>query len=267
MYGYDQYPNEGTETRQWIDYNSFVSETSSGSITSLSFHDSCDLLWIGNENGRVTSYLHSFESNILKYSSFMGHSGAVLQLLPIPKHIVSISSEMARIHTLGGLPVTTLKPNLTDFNGEVRELTCGTLFEPSGGLFRAETQNYLFLGASSNLAYAYDLNIPETPLSIFEVDSSSVCVHSSVTFLSVGGLDGKIRLLDPSLRSNSVQHALDAHTGGVSSISAQNDGMTLISCGYQGRAINPYDPNSPMMVMYFFIPVVLIFSSIISIQL
>jgi WD40 repeat protein len=235
---------------RWIDYNSFLDDT--GPISALTFHDSSELLWIGNQTGRLTSYLHSSsyeDSNFLKFSSFSAHTHSILQLLPISKHIISISSDAARMHSLGGLPVTQFKPDLTDYNGEIGELSCGTLFEPSGGLFRAESQRYLFLGSSHSFGYAYDLNVQETPLAIFDLEAPSLCVQSSVTFLTVGGLDGKIRFLDPSLRSSAVQHVIDAHSGGLSSFSVQSDGMSLISCGYQSRSINPYDVHSPIVVI------------------
>lgn len=238
---------------RWVDYNSFLDDT--GPISALSFHDSSELLWIGNQTGRLTSYLHSSsydqDSNFVKYSSFSAHNNSIVQLLPISKHILSISSDTVRMHSLGGLPVTQFKPDLTNYNGELGELSCGTLFEPSGGLFRAESQKYLFLGSSHSFDYVYDLNVQDAPLAIFDVEVPSLCVSSSVTFLTVGGVDGKIRFLDPSLRTTSVQHVLDAHNGGLSSFSVQSDGMTLISCGYQSRVINPYDVQSPVLVILF----------------
>jgi hypothetical protein len=234
------------QNSRWIDYNSFMDDT--GPISALSFHDSSELMWVGSQTGRLTSYLHTYESNFSKYSSFRAYSEPILGILPIPKHIISISSGLVRMHTLGGLPVAQFKPDLTDYNGEMRELTCGTLFEPSGGLFRAEAQKYLFLGSSSNLAYAYDLNFQGDPLVVFDLDVPTTSIQSSVTFLSVGGADGKIRLLDPSLRTNSVQHIVDAHNGGISSFSLHADGMSLISCGFQSRSINPYDIHSPVVV-------------------
>lgn len=252
-YYQENYPPESYVNEQgssWIDYQSFLDDT--GPISSLSFHDSSELLWIGSQTGRLTSYLHyPAESNFTKYSSFLAHSSPVLQILALPKHILSLSSDAVRMHTLGGYPTSQFKPNANS-DGEIQELTCGTLFEPFGGLFRAETQKYLFLGSSSRVSYAYDLNFHDAPLSAFDLEVSSVCVQSSVTFLSVGGLDGKIRLLDPSLRSNTVQHVIDAHQGGISSFGLQSDGMALISCGFQSRSLNPYDPNSLVMVLSSF---------------
>jgi WD40 repeat protein len=234
------------QNSRWIDYNSFIDAAEP--ISALSFHDSSELMWIGSQTGRLTSYLHTYESNFSKYSSFRAYADRVLEILPIPKHVISISSDMVRMHTVGGLPVAQFNPDLTNYHGETGELTCGTLFEPSGGLFRAEAQKYLFLGSSTNLAYTYDLNFQENPLVVFDLGVPTASVQSSVTFLSVGGIDGKIRLLDPSLRSNSVQHIIDAHNGGISSFSLQSDGMALISCGFQSRSINPYDIHSPVVV-------------------
>lgn len=252
--------NNEIKCNQWIEYNSFIEEN--GSISALNFHDSTELLWVGNHTGRITSYLHTSESEIIKYSSFVGHYNPVLQLFPISNHIVSISSDQIKMNTLGGLSVATLKPIIVDYNNDIKELTCGTLFEPSGGLYRPGAQNYLFLGSSGNLSYTYDINtISNDPIITFDVTSPSNCVQSSITYLTVGSSDGKIRLLDPSLRSNSVEHILDGHSGGVSHLSFQTDGMTLISCGYQSRVINPYNQNSSYAVIFFLLKLTFIFSN------
>ena len=43
-----------------------------------------------------------------------------------------------------------------------------------------------------------------------------------------------------------VQHSLDAHTGTVLDLSISVNGMSAVSCGYMGKAVNPFDPNSPV---------------------
>jgi WD40 repeat protein len=126
---------------------------------------------------------------------------------------------------------------------------------------RDVAQNYLFVGTSSPTLESsrvlpcpvFDLQNPGAgPLLSFNTEGIGTnCVHASVTFLSLGGADGKIRLFDPSLRSAGVQHTLEAHSGGVNSLSVLEDGSTMVSCGYSARAINPYDPNSPVTVWNF----------------
>lgn len=55
--------------------------------------------------------------------------------------------------------------------------------------------------------------------------------------LAVGGNDGRIRLLDPRLRSTSVEHVLEAHTGPVQAVAVTptdgvkvSDGVKVILC-------------------------------------
>ena len=70
---------------------------------------------------------------------------------------------------------------------------------------------------------------------------STCCVQacpSAASFLSLGGSHGKIRLLDPSLRSAAVQHTLEAHSGGGRCLSALEDGTALLSCGFTAIPIN-----------------------------
>jgi WD40 repeat protein len=106
----------------------------------------------------------------------------------------------------------------------------------------------LFIGGTSNCAYAYDLNATHAPVAAFGVEVPAICTNSSITFLAVGSEDGRIRLFDPSLRSCDVLHKLDAHSGGVRSLNITHDGTLMISAGYNTRAVNPYDPNSPLTV-------------------
>lgn len=250
QYYYDEYSAEGLiESRPdyWADYGSFLDNNSP--LTSIEFDSRYELLWCGSNDGRLTSFLYNEDTGFQKFSSFVGHTAPILQILDLPKHIVSISESCIRLHTRGGLVVHSFEPNLYDFETEdPLTITCGAVFEPSGGLMRGLEDNYVFIGSSGSPSHAFDLNAYDMPVVSFDVISPTVCVQSSITFLTLGGNDGKVRLLDPSLRSNSVQHTLEAHSGGISSISVQSDGMTMITSGYVGRAINPFDPKSPKTV-------------------
>lgn len=256
QYYYDEYNQHEMQdygdqsTGHWADYCAFFGDESA--LTAMEFDEHYELLWSGSQQGRLTSYLHNGPSEFQKYSSFMAHSSPIVQILNLPKHILSVSESTVRLHTRGGLSMYSFDPILADYHTDnTLSATCGTLFVPSGGLMTSEVQKYLFLGTSGSPAHVHDLNAPEMPVVSYDVLAPTSCVQSSITFLTVGGGDGKIRLLDPSLRSNAVLHTLEAHTGGVSSVSAQWDGMTMVTTGCVGTPINPFDPNSPRTVRPF----------------
>jgi len=228
---------------QWMDYSSFIDDD--GGISCISFDDTHELIWTGRDSGRITSYLHSTGPEIVKYSSFMACKSPIVELLPSQQNILSMSADGIHMHAKGGLKLFSVNPSILENDGSNISLTCGVIFELSGGLVRGHDQ-YLFSGTSSNSSYVYDLNNTGAPLVTYDLEAGANCARSSVTFLTVGCADGKIRLLDPSLRSNAIQHTLDAHTGKVSCVSMLLDGTTMISCGLSGRPLNPYDSKSPI---------------------
>lgn len=250
----DQSSMEGyadPSTPHWTDYNTFLDDNSP--IGAVAFDDQHELLWTGSQNGRLTSFLHNGGADFQKYCSVLAHTSSIVQILNLPRHILSVSENTVRFHSRGGLLNYSFQPSMADYQtGNSLNLTCGAIFEPSGGLMRGASENYLFLGSSGRVAQAYDLNVPDMPVVSYDVVSPTLRAQSSITFLTVGCSDGKVRLLDPSLRSNTVQHTLDAHSGGITSVSVTWDGMTMISSGYVGRAINPFDPNSPRTVRGLF---------------
>lgn len=66
--------------------------------------------------------------------------------------------------------------------------------------------------------------------------------------LAVGGEDGRIRLLDPRLRSASVEHVLKAHTGPVQAVAVTpTDGVKVPTEFIPARSFRRFatDARSP----------------------
>jgi len=272
----------GEVAEQWVEFSSSLEppEVRGGcsGVTSLAFDPSCELLWSGYDSGRVTATFFpgssvdstpEQERNMLayqrrdgwasKYCSFRAFDSAVLEVLPLSSRVLALSRDSARIHSRGGLPYCSFKPLSLAGGAGNSAISCGATFQPSGGLMRGVDENYLFLGTSSPTSDGalpcpvFDLQNPGVgPLvSIDTGGISTRCVEAcpaAASFLYLGGADGKIRLVDPSLRSTTVQHTLDAHSGGVRSLSVTADGTALLSSGYTARPVNPYDPQSPVTV-------------------
>ena len=282
--GFSGGPEEdAVQGEQWVEISSTLEppEKKGGScgVTSLKFDSNYELLWAGHASGRVTAtffpgdigsdnpeqkliaqeYQHKF-GWASKYSSFKSfHNSAVLEVLPLQNRILSVSEDSVRIHTRGGLPYCTFKPHPHFKSDSGSVVSCGTVFQPSGGLMRGADETYLLLGTScttpDNAAPCpvFDLQNPGIgPLLSFDTGGTSTrCVHtcsSASSFLSLGGADGKIRLLDPSMRSSDVHHTLESHSGAIRSLSSLDNGTVLLSCGYTTKLINPFDPKSPVTV-------------------
>jgi WD40 repeat protein len=292
-YSHETEQPEEDAVEQWVEFccsleppESTRGSSSSGSgsgstngVSALAFDPAYELLWSGYDSGRVTATFFPGSSDVStpeqeqimqayqqrdgwasKYCSFRAfHNSAVLEVLPLPNRILSVSCDSVRLHSRGGMPVCTFKPlSLVGDDGS-SSISCGATFQPSGGLMRGVDENYLLLGTSSSAPQGalpcpvFDLQNPDVG-ALISIDTGGVstrCMQScpaAASFLSLGGADGKIRLVDPSLRSSTVQHTLDAHSGGVRSLSMLDDGTAILSCGYTARAVNPYDPNSPVTV-------------------
>lgn len=279
-------PESDTGAEQWVEFSSTLEPPIAGSssgITALTFDPTYELLWSGYDSGRVTatffpgSAASTPQQELVqqayqqrdgwasKYCSFQSfHDTAVLEVLPLPSRVLSLSHDTVRLHSRGGLPLCSFKPlAMCQAGGAVKgAISCGASFQPSGGLMRAASEVYLLVGTSAPSPTAappcpvFDLQRPGVGalLSFDTGGVSTTCVQAcsaATAFLSLGGQDGKIRLLDPSLRSAAVHHTLEAHSGPVRCLSVLEDGSALLSCGFTARALNPYDPRSPVTVHHF----------------
>eukprot|EP01041_Mallomonas_annulata_P010849 gene10849-22643_t len=216
-------------------------------ITSMSYDVQHELLWVGNSAGRVTSYM--IKDKMQRYSSFFISHTTVPSILTTDKSVISITERNIRMHSIGGLGIATYHAPIP--SGDINDaplLTSGILMRPSGALATSSNDGptHIIVGTSASPAYCYDMLSTESPVVEYDMGASTTCCSSSGLYIAMGGGDGKIRLLDGRLRMKKVSHVLDAHTGIVNDVAVQVDDVTLVSCGMSGRAINPYDPTSPI---------------------
>merc|ERR1712110_414274 len=109
-------------------------------------------------------------------------------------------------------------------------------------------KTHLLAGTSSSKTFLYDLAVGMSPVMQYSTKVASTCICSSNegNFICVGGSDGSIRIIDGRLRSHHIERTFKAHTGVVSDLIINESNMTILSVGLSGRAINPYDPQSPV---------------------
>jgi WD40 repeat protein len=245
-------------------------------VTSMSYDGQKDLLWTGHMNGRVTSFAFSYESaesgeshpegeripdiaQPQRYSSFMASDSPIFDVISLGGSIATVSQTQIRLHTEGGLSFGTicsaesLRRGLSAAD-DVVGFSGGAAVLPSGGLAtsgRDLRPTHIIAGSSTNHAYAFDVHMVDAePVVTYDVGAPTVCVRSSGSGIRValGGADGKVRLLDGRLRSRGVDSVLEAHSGAVSDVCLQPDGVTMLTCGVIGRPVNPFDAKSPVNV-------------------
>jgi PAB-dependent poly(A)-specific ribonuclease subunit 2 len=94
--------------------------------------------------------------------------------------------------------------------------------------------------------YKFDMTRPDRSAVKADMPFGSCAMHCD-RFLACGGLDGKLRLMDPNLRKTRVEHTFDAHSGCIMDIAAKND--YIVTCGMSARSINPYDKSAPTQLI------------------
>jgi WD40 repeat protein len=252
---YENIPTEGI----WAEHSSFA--YSNQAVTSLKYDSNLELLWASYNDGRISSFAMKFDAAVeeyeqpQRYSSFMACEESISQLIALQNCIISVSESSIQMHTPGGLSLGKFCAAPSGLNADGTEtafsFTSAAALRPPGALVTAETVGltHILAGTLSNFAYIYDINnVGGEPLVEYDVSSPTVCVRASDSQLAVAGADGKVRLLDSRLRSQSVVHAFDAHTGPVRDLCLQPDGLTMLTCGVISRPVNPFDPKSPVNV-------------------
>ena len=181
----------------------------------------------------------------------MWKRGECKESKPVQDFLISTIPSALRLHTEGGVGIGTIKAQEMIVNpGSPTEkalFSCLGLY--SNTMLMTDGLNlpsHAIAGTSKNIALAYDLaTFNNKPLLTYDVKVASECVVHEGSHLAVGGSDGKIRLLDGRLRSSTVQHTLNAHSGPVLDICIQPNDVTMYVCGKVARDVNPHDPNGP----------------------
>jgi hypothetical protein len=211
--------------------------------TALQFDDAVEMLWCGDSSGRITAHqLLSGGYEMDRYASFKVAECPVLELLPMYESIASVTERSVRVHSRGGVPLATfdLLGDDSDFT-----FTCGNVVK-----YAAESGHIpisILAGTSTQYVNIYDA-ATASALGSFDAEYPTVRISSNAYYVAVAGSDGKVRLMDPRLRSPHVIHTIVAHTGSITDMVLDTEGYSLATCGMNGRALNPYDPKSPIMV-------------------
>ncbi|KAH8163514.1 hypothetical protein CIB48_g4742 [Xylaria polymorpha] len=87
-------------------------------VTRLAFDVSQELLWTGNEYGRVTSF---YGAKLQQYTSFKAHTsqdGGVLQILFNDKGVIVLGARSVHMRTRRGIPLWSVR------HDDMKELRC-----------------------------------------------------------------------------------------------------------------------------------------------
>ncbi|CAG8616504.1 10808_t:CDS:10, partial [Acaulospora morrowiae] len=196
------------------------------SISAIAFDPYQELLWTGNDKGRVASY---FGESLQRYTSFRSHLTPVEQLLVSDKGVISLSSDSVKMTNRRGLVKWVIS------NEDTTNLHCMTYTTmPNSEILAAgRQQNMLVINVARG-----------TVVKKVESESEIVVMRKS-RLVCCGSTSGEVTLRDP--RTLKVEHRIQAHTGTISDIDTM--GNLLLTCDplvklYDVRTMRPLVPMS-----------------------
>lgn len=182
-------------------------------VSTVSFDNFEELLWMGNQGGHMTSYA---TAELQKYTSFQVHvSNEVRAIVPLEHGILSLTSNSLRMSARRGLPM------FNHCSEQVQNMQCMVL-TPTGTL--------LMGGHHKNLI-ELDLQLMEE-INVVQVNGDNCAIlRKHPRFICSGDINGKVTLHDPSTLS--VEHMIDCHSGMLSDFDVH--GNQLVTCGFSSR--------------------------------
>ncbi|SMR52395.1 unnamed protein product [Zymoseptoria tritici ST99CH_1E4] len=201
-------------------------------LSAFAFDPLQELLWAGNEHGKVTSY---YGTELQKYTSYRGHvssaprgapgNAPIKQFLFCDKGVITVSSKSIHMSSRRGLAQWHIS------HAGMTDLRCMS--------FTSRDADELVVAGCQSQMYRIDVEkgiVTETitppnpiPYTLMKYASQHICAASH---------DGSIHLLDPKTLSS--VHSWKAYAGTVNDMDARGD--YLLTCGwaqmqYQGLAL------------------------------
>ncbi|GAP92580.2 putative PAB-dependent poly -specific ribonuclease subunit PAN2 [Rosellinia necatrix] len=193
-------------------------------VTCLAFDISQELLWTGNEYGRVTSF---YGAKLQQYTSFKAHTsqdGGVLQILFNDKGVIALGARSIHMRNRRGVPLWSIR------HDDMKELRCMS-FTSKG------TSEILVAGEQDKMLVVDTIKgevtkqiSTEHKYKIMRRSSRSVCAATP---------SGSVHIIDSI--NFQVLKIWNAHTARINDMDAQHD--FIVTCGYSLRQQGNYMPD------------------------
>ncbi|KAI1347977.1 PAB-dependent poly(A)-specific ribonuclease subunit PAN2 [Xylaria sp. FL0043] len=193
-------------------------------VTCLAFDITQELLWTGNEYGRVTSF---YGAKLQQYTSFKAHSsqdGGVLQILFNDKGVIALGARSVHMRNRRGLPLWSLR------HDDLKEARCMS-FTSKG------TSEILVAGEQDKMLVIDTVKgevtkqVPtEHKYKIMRRSSRNICAATP---------SGSVHIIDSI--NFQVLKIWNAHTAAINDMDAQHD--FIVTCGYSLRQQGNYMPD------------------------
>eukprot|EP01135_Chromosphaera_perkinsii_P008462 Nk52_evm30s1360 gene=Nk52_evmTU30s1360 len=184
------------------------------SITSVVCDPFEELVWVGSQSGRVTSYLQGRQ--LERYTSFLAHTQEVRQLAIFDGGIATITQDNMRVTSRQGLALSTIATE------HMYDLQC--MVQPQ------KNSSMIIVGGNQDHMIAIDAARGKIVREYTTEQGVGIMKHDR--YLCCGGIsNGLVTLRDANTMK--AQHILDAHTGPICDMDVH--GNMLATCGYGTR--------------------------------
>lgn len=195
-------------------------------VSSLLFDDTSDIIWVGDQKGRVSSYSGPALNG---YVSYIGSNNSpVHQFLNHNQGVLSLGKDCLKLTNKHGFPKFAVGGSTPPANVE----TPKDFKNFRTMCYRSASQSSVILGGETNQKLI-DLDLNKLKVNSTIPHSSKVSVlKSSNKHLLVGNANGSLDILDTS-SNNSIVKSFQAHQQSFSKVDIQN--FTLVTTGYSKR--------------------------------
>ncbi|RYO75169.1 hypothetical protein DL764_010563 [Monosporascus ibericus] len=189
-------------------------------VTTLAFDTSQELLWVGNEYGRVSSF---YGTELQPYTSFKAHTsqdGQVRQILFSDKGVIALGSRSVHMALRRGPPLWSIR------HEDMKDLRCMS--------FTSKGTAEILVAGEQDKMFVIDVHKGEVTKQLPTEHKYKYMRRSR--YICAAATTGSVHILDPI--SFKVIKVWNAHSAGINDMDAQHD--FIVTCGFSLRQQGNY---------------------------
>ncbi|RYP44071.1 hypothetical protein DL768_009430 [Monosporascus sp. mg162] len=189
-------------------------------VTTLAFDTSQELLWVGNEYGRVSSF---YGTELQPYTSFKAHTsqdGQVRQILFSDKGVIALGSRSVHMALRRGPPLWSIR------HEDMKDLRCMS--------FTSKGTAEILVAGEQDKMFVIDIHKGEITKQLPTEHKYKYMRRSR--YICAAATTGSVHILDPI--SFKVIKVWNAHSAGINDMDAQHD--FIVTCGFSLRQQGNY---------------------------
>jgi len=181
-------------------------------IRSMAFDTHQELLWLGNDFGRVSSF---YSSDLQPYTSFIAGDGPVCQVLFHDKGVIALTPTGVHMAMRRGPPLWHIT------NDDMKDLRCMS--------YTARDTSEIIVAGGQSTMFIIDV---EKGTVIRQVSTNDhYTLMKRCRYICAATTQGSVNILDPN--TFSIIKVWQAHSASISDMDAQHD--FIVTCGCSRR--------------------------------